>query len=304
MLGRGDFADCVTIYFKADARDLIGERNLSVIYVNHPEMLAFFRFAITGQAGFLAIFSTVDADGSRDTHVGETMRRGPLHRAGAQRAGLAARPARRDRQRAALERRGLHRRARSPTAGCSSSATPRTSCRRPAGFGGNTGVADAYNLAWKLAKVHSGEAGPGLLDTYNPERRPAATSRSSRPTPATCCGSTRRCRRTTSRPRSTTRRSSSGIVHDSAAVLADGAGPSIEDEPLDNPRTPTRPGRRYVSRTCCSSGAARRSRRIDLVGREFVLLRRRRRAGLVPGRQGGRRRARRDAGRLPGRPRR
>ena len=40
------------------------------------------------------------------------------------------------------------------------------------GFGGNTGVADAYNLAWKLAYVTRGIAGPGLLDTYGAERRP------------------------------------------------------------------------------------------------------------------------------------
>jgi hypothetical protein len=42
------------------------------------------------------------------------------------------------------------------------------------GFGGNTGVADAHNLAWKLAAVHAGTAGPALLDTYGPERRPRA----------------------------------------------------------------------------------------------------------------------------------
>jgi hypothetical protein len=42
------------------------------------------------------------------------------------------------------------------------------------GFGGNTGVADAHNLAWKLAMVHRGTAGPALLDTYDAERRPIA----------------------------------------------------------------------------------------------------------------------------------
>ena len=42
------------------------------------------------------------------------------------------------------------------------------------GFGGNTGVADAHNLAWKLALVSKGLAGPALLDSYDPERRPIA----------------------------------------------------------------------------------------------------------------------------------
>ena len=40
------------------------------------------------------------------------------------------------------------------------------------GFGGNTGVQDAHNLAWKLAAVVKGDAGPGLLDTYEAERLP------------------------------------------------------------------------------------------------------------------------------------
>jgi putative polyketide hydroxylase len=33
-------------------------------------------------------------------------------------------------------------------------------------------VQDAHNLAWKLALVLKGLAGPGLLSTYEPERRP------------------------------------------------------------------------------------------------------------------------------------
>lgn len=41
-------------------------------------------------------------------------------------------------------------------------------------FGLNTGIADAHNLAWKLAAVLRGEAGPALLDTYETERRPVA----------------------------------------------------------------------------------------------------------------------------------
>ena len=40
--------------------------------------------------------------------------------------------------------------------------------------GGNTGVADADNLAWKLAAVLQGQAGPGLLASYNDERLEAA----------------------------------------------------------------------------------------------------------------------------------
>jgi 2,4-dichlorophenol 6-monooxygenase len=40
------------------------------------------------------------------------------------------------------------------------------------GLGSNTSAQDAYNLCWKLAYVLRGQAGPGLLDSYDPERSP------------------------------------------------------------------------------------------------------------------------------------
>ncbi|ALG15075.1 FAD-dependent monooxygenase [Kibdelosporangium phytohabitans] len=42
------------------------------------------------------------------------------------------------------------------------------------GFGMNTGVDDVANLSWKLAAAVQGWAGPGLLGTYESERRPIA----------------------------------------------------------------------------------------------------------------------------------
>jgi 2-polyprenyl-6-methoxyphenol hydroxylase-like FAD-dependent oxidoreductase len=42
------------------------------------------------------------------------------------------------------------------------------------GFGGNTGIQDAYNLAWKLDAVVNGLAAPELLESYDAERRPIA----------------------------------------------------------------------------------------------------------------------------------
>jgi 2-polyprenyl-6-methoxyphenol hydroxylase-like FAD-dependent oxidoreductase len=42
------------------------------------------------------------------------------------------------------------------------------------GFGGNTGIQDAHNLAWKLDAVINGTAGPDVLATYDAERRPIA----------------------------------------------------------------------------------------------------------------------------------
>jgi 2,4-dichlorophenol 6-monooxygenase len=40
------------------------------------------------------------------------------------------------------------------------------------GLGSNTSIQDSYNLAWKLAMVVNGQAGPALLDTYSEERAP------------------------------------------------------------------------------------------------------------------------------------
>ncbi|MEV8532479.1 FAD-dependent monooxygenase [Streptomyces sp. NPDC051211] len=47
-------------------------------------------------------------------------------------------------------------------------------------FGSNTGIQDAHNLVWKIAAVLAGQAGPGLLDTYEEERRPVALATSER----------------------------------------------------------------------------------------------------------------------------
>jgi putative polyketide hydroxylase len=60
-------------------------------------------------------------------------------------------------------------------------ATPR------GGTGMNTAIQDAFDLGWKLAWVLRGWAGPELLATYEPERRPVAAhnvQRSSEPTGA------------------------------------------------------------------------------------------------------------------------
>jgi 2-polyprenyl-6-methoxyphenol hydroxylase-like FAD-dependent oxidoreductase len=173
MQGRGAFADCVTIYFKADMRALIGGRALSVVYVNRPDLLAFFRFSLAGDAGFLAVFATFDAGGKRDSHVGRDL--DPARCAELVRAALgvaegfpveigsvqpwnaAAATATRFREGPVF------------LAGDAAHVMPPTG-----GFGGNTGVADVHNLAWKLAMVLRGEANTALLDTYDAERRPVA----------------------------------------------------------------------------------------------------------------------------------
>ncbi len=173
LAGRGDFARCITIYFRSDVRPMIGDRNLSVIYVNHPEFLGFFRFAIDGDAGFLAVFSTLSADGGRNTDVAadtSTERCTSFVR-----AALGAPddwPIEIDSVQqwdASASWAEQFRGGRVLLAGDAAHVMPPTG-----GFGGNTGVADAHNLAWKLALVLQGHAGAGLLDSYDAERRPGS----------------------------------------------------------------------------------------------------------------------------------
>ncbi len=40
------------------------------------------------------------------------------------------------------------------------------------GLGSNTCIQDAFNLAWKVAYVMKGKAGPSILDSYSAERQP------------------------------------------------------------------------------------------------------------------------------------
>jgi 2-polyprenyl-6-methoxyphenol hydroxylase-like FAD-dependent oxidoreductase len=170
MTGHGSFADCLTVYFKGDVNHLLAGRNLSVVYVNHPELTGFFRFSFTGDSGFLAVFSTTEPDGSRNNMVGEDMSvercTALVHTA----LGDAETPVEIEnvqRWSAIADTADSFRDGRVFLAGDAAHAMPPTG-----GFGGNTGMADAHNLAWKLALVLRGAAGPALLDTYDPERRP------------------------------------------------------------------------------------------------------------------------------------
>src|SRR3954447_5519634 len=170
MRGYGQFSRSITIYFRADCSELLRDRNQGVIYVHNPALRGFFRLDRTGGKGFLVI-NTVGEDVTQDSAV--------------------------DVQAALTEERALEylrtaigtdlpmeivdvanwqaeanwaerlRDGRVFLAGDAAHVVPPNG-----GFGGNTGVQDAHSLAWKLAAVVKGEAGPALLDTYEAERLP------------------------------------------------------------------------------------------------------------------------------------
>ncbi|GGO82135.1 FAD-dependent monooxygenase [Nonomuraea cavernae] len=103
-------------------------------------------------------------------------------------------------------------------------------------LGAATGVQDAHNLAWKLAAVLAGDAGPALLDTYEQERRAVA-------------GHTIDYAMKTMRDRTSTADGDEkpvsyaaiilGYRYDSAAVLPEETGgpPALEPELLGAPGT-------------------------------------------------------------------
>jgi len=234
MTGRGSFADCVTIYFRADVNPFMGDRNLSVVYVNHPELMGFFRFSYAGDSGFLAVFATLGPGGARNTHVGadisDQLCADLVRTALGSGSELPVEIESVQRWSAMAATAETFQSGRVFLAGDAAHVMPPTG-----GFGGNTGVADAYNLAWKLAYVTQGTAGPGLLDTYTDERRPiseltveqAYTRYALRVDPS--------LPRDDLQPPLDDPAIELGSVYRSAAVRADAA----PDEPLDDPHART-----------------------------------------------------------------
>jgi 2-polyprenyl-6-methoxyphenol hydroxylase-like FAD-dependent oxidoreductase len=168
--GHPSFSNSITIYFRADVRELIGDRNLSVIYVFGPRLQGFFRFSKAGDAGFLVVNKALDANGELTADLwddtGEERCVAYVREAlGA--PDIAVEIENVQRWNASAEWAESYRDGRVFLAGDSAHVMPPTG-----GYGGNTGVHDAHNLAWKLAHVLDGRAGPGLLDSYDPERRP------------------------------------------------------------------------------------------------------------------------------------
>ncbi|OXM61989.1 MULTISPECIES: FAD-dependent oxidoreductase [Amycolatopsis] len=136
----------------------------------------------------------------------------------------------------------------------------------PAGsYGANTAIGDAHNLSWKLAAVLHGQAGPALLDTYEPERRPVAQL---------SLGQALRLLR--ARHEGTEEELTGiddltmifGYRYESAAVAGERPAPA---EPVENPRTPSgRPGHRAPHVWLSRNG--RRISTLDLFDGTFTLL--------------------------------
>jgi 2-polyprenyl-6-methoxyphenol hydroxylase-like FAD-dependent oxidoreductase len=172
--GRGAFSNSVTIYFTADLSRWIGDHPWSIIYVNNPVLCGFFRMNRAGKAGFLAV--NIVGDPSRDpqaaANVATDVSEGRLIEMVRAGAGVPDLPVRIDgftRWRASACVAEKWRDGRIFIVGDAAHLMPPNG-----GFGGNTGIHDAHNLAWKMALVLQGHAPERLLDTYPTDRKPVA----------------------------------------------------------------------------------------------------------------------------------
>lgn len=181
MRGHGLLSHSATIYFRAevDLGPLLEGRYQGVNYVTNPVLRGFFRLDRTGNRGFLVV--NLVGDTARPeivaaypsapwANVAETIdeqRALELLRAA---IGVPEIPVVIEdvaTWQAVADSAERYQEGRVFLAGDSAHTMPPNG-----GFGGNTGVHDAHNLAWKLALVLKGVAGPALLETYDSERRP------------------------------------------------------------------------------------------------------------------------------------
>jgi 2-polyprenyl-6-methoxyphenol hydroxylase-like FAD-dependent oxidoreductase len=168
--GPGHLADCVTIYFHAQCGSALRGRNLGVIYVFNPELRGFFRLVRSGDSGFLAVMTRGDMSRPDALKVAEGIDQEAaiaFVRAAIGMPDVNVAIGDIATWRAVAEVAELFSEGRVFLVGDAAHVMPPMG-----GFGGNTGVQDTHNLAWKLALVLKGVGSPDLLATYDIERQP------------------------------------------------------------------------------------------------------------------------------------
>jgi 2-polyprenyl-6-methoxyphenol hydroxylase-like FAD-dependent oxidoreductase len=263
-LGHGSFSDSITIYFKADVSRLMGDRNLSVVYVFGPRLQGFFRFSIDLQAGFLVVNSTVDDDGTRSVRVGEDMSTASCIGYVREALGDPELPVEIEnvqRWSASAEYAARMQEGRVFLAGDSAHVMPPTG-----GFGGNCGVQDGYDLAWKLAYVLDGRADEALLATYEAERQPVGAFTTEQAYTRYVLRLDPSLGKYDLMPIVEEAAIELGYRHRSAAVAG------VDDDAMwEDPREPSgRPGFRAPHLPIAVDGVERST--LDVFGRDFVVL--------------------------------
>jgi 2-polyprenyl-6-methoxyphenol hydroxylase-like FAD-dependent oxidoreductase len=179
MRGHGHLSNSITIYFRADCAPLLEGRNQGVTYVTNPVLRGFFRLNRSAGSGFLVVnligdiarpeivARYPDAPWANVAEVMTPERAEELLRAAIGVPDFPVEIVDVATWHAVADSAERYRDGRIFLAGDAAHTVPPNG-----GYGGNTGIGDTWNLAWKLAAVLKGEAGPALLDTYDAERRP------------------------------------------------------------------------------------------------------------------------------------
>jgi putative polyketide hydroxylase len=180
MRGHGLLSNSITIYFRAEAdlAPLLEGRDQGVNYVTNSVLRGFFRLDRSGNRGFLVVnlvgdtarpeivAAYPDAPWANVAEAIDEQRALELLRAAIGVPGIPVVIEDVATWRAVADSAERYQDGRVFLAGDAAHTMPPNG-----GFGGNTGVQDAWNLAWKLAFVLRGAAGPALVDTYDTERR-------------------------------------------------------------------------------------------------------------------------------------
>ncbi|HVW18067.1 MAG TPA: FAD-dependent monooxygenase, partial [Solirubrobacteraceae bacterium] len=179
MRGHGHLSNSITIYFRADCTPLVEGRNQGVIYVTNPVLRGFFRLNRSAGSGFLVVnligdiarpeivAQYPDAPWANVAEVVTPERAEYLLRAAIGVPDFPVEIVDVATWRAVADSAERYGDGRVFLAGDAAHTVPPNG-----GYGGNTGIGDAWDISWKLAAVLNGEAGPALLDTYDAERRP------------------------------------------------------------------------------------------------------------------------------------
>jgi 2-polyprenyl-6-methoxyphenol hydroxylase-like FAD-dependent oxidoreductase len=265
--GRGVFSNSLTIYFTADLREQLEGKPLSVIYINNPTFGGFFRVDKACRSGFLVVNTVGDpvadpvaaANAATDTDEGRLRE---LVRVG---AGVPDLPVQIDgvaRWRASSDVARRYQAGRVLLAGDAAHVMPPNG-----GFGGNTGIQDGYDLAWKLAFVVNGVAAPALLDTYEAERRPVGVLTVEQAYTRYVTRTATYLGATDFQPLVADLEIELGYLYRSAGITSEGGDGEVHADPR---ATRARPGSRAPHLWVRHNGV--RTSLLDLFGRRFVLL--------------------------------
>ncbi len=152
------------------------------------------------------------------------------------------------------------------------------------GFGMNTAVQDAHNLAWKLAYVARGWASDSLLDSYHDERAPIARYNADRSLENTRnVGRIRRIAEGGGNADMTAEEAVAasgrygnwlgmdiGLSYGDGCLLADGTEPPVLSDPVSDYRPTGRPGHRAPHVPLAIDGKVVST--LDLFDQQFTLL--------------------------------